>query len=207
LIPVYSLIVLTEPLSDDAWAQIGWGAHELLGSTRYTVVYLSRTAEGRLLFGGRGAPYRYGSPIRDDYDQHAPTHDVLRDLAREWFPVLRDFKFTHSWGGPVGMARDWHPTISYDEQAGVASARAYIGHGVSTANLAGRTLAELVTGEETERTSLPLVNHRSRNWEPEPFRWMGVRFMQTALARVDRLAEESGEPPAGRSLEEWLARH
>jgi glycine/D-amino acid oxidase-like deaminating enzyme len=207
LIPVYSLIVLTEPLSEDAWTKIGWGGHELLGSTRYTVVYLSRTADGRLLFGGRGAPYRYGSPIRDEYDQHAPTHDVLRDLAREWFPVLRDFKFTHSWGGPVGMARDWHPTISYDEPAGVASARAYIGHGVSTANLAGRTLAELVTGEETERTSLPLVNHRSRNWEPEPFRWMGVRFMQTALARVDRLAEESGKPPQGRSLEEWLARH
>ena len=121
--------------------------------------------------------------------------------------MLRDFKFTHSWGGPVGMARDWHPTISYDAASGVASARAYIGHGVSTANLAGRTLAELVTGQETERTSLPMVNHRSRNWEPEPFRWMGVRFMQTALARVDRLAEESGKPPAGRSLEEWLARH
>ena len=207
MIPLWSLIVLSEPLPDDAWAQIGWQAHELVGSPRYTVVYLSRTVDGRLLFGGRGAPYRFGSPIRPEYDRHDETHEMLRGLAREWFPVLRDFKFTHAWGGPVGMARDWHPTISFDQRTGLGSARAYVGHGVSTANLAGRTLAELIGGQETERTTLPLVNHRSRWWEPEPFRWIGVRFTQKALARVDRLAEESGKPPAGRSLEEWLARH
>ena len=209
MIPVWSLIVLTEPLPDAAWEEIGWQGHELIGSPRFTVVYLSRTSERRLLFGGRGAPYRFGSPIRDEYDRHAPTHEMLRDLAREWFPPLarHDVKFTHAWGGPLGMPRDWHPTISFDRVAGIASARGYIGHGVSTANLAGRTLAELITGRRTTRTSLPLVGHRSRSWEPEPFRWLGVRFVQAALGRVDRLAEESGKPPRGRSLEEWLARH
>ena len=105
------------------------------------------------------------------------------------------------------MARDWHPTISLDRRAGIASARGYVGHGVSTSNLAGRTLAELIAGDDTERTTLPLVNYRSRSWEPEPLRWLGVRFMQAALGRVDRLAEQSGRPPAGRSLEEWLGRH
>jgi glycine/D-amino acid oxidase-like deaminating enzyme len=209
LIPIWSLIVLTEPLPESVWAEIGWQHHELLGSPRYTVVYLSRTADGRLLFGGRGAPYRFGSPIRPEFDRHAPTHEMLRRLAREWFPTLgrHDVKFTHAWGGPVGMARDWHPTIALDRGSGVASARGYIGHGVSTANLAGRTLAELIIDQETERTALPLVGHRSRSWEPEPFRWIGVRFAQTALGRVDRLAEQSGKPPRGRSLEEWLARH
>ena len=209
LIPIWSLIVLTEPLPDDVWAEIGWAAHELIGSPRYTVVYLSRTSDGRLLFGGRGAPYRFGSPIRDEYDLHAPTHDMLRGLAREWFPALakHDVKFTHAWGGPLGMARDWHPTVAFDRASGIGTARGYIGHGVSTANLAGRTLAELVRGEETSRTTLPLVGHRSRNWEPEPFRWLGVRFAQAALGRVDRLAEKSGQAPRGRSLEEWLARH
>jgi glycine/D-amino acid oxidase-like deaminating enzyme len=207
LIPIWSLIVLTEPLPDEVWAEIGWRAHELIGSPRYTVVYLSRTNDGRLLFGGRGAPYRYGSPIREAYDRHDPTHEMLRSHARAWFPQLRDAQFTHAWGGPLGMARDWHPTISFDRRSGVASARGYVGHGVSTANLSGRTLAELITGQETIRTKLPLVNHRSRSWEPEPFRWIGVRFVQAALGRVDRLAEESGQPPRGRSLEEWLARH
>jgi glycine/D-amino acid oxidase-like deaminating enzyme len=207
LVPVWSLIVLTEPLPDAAWAQIGWQAHELIGSPRNTVVYMSRTVDGRLLFGGRGAPYRFGSPIRDEYDRHEPTHEMLRRLAREWFPALRDYGFSHAWGGPLGMPRDWHPTISFDPRSGVASARGYVGHGVSTANLAGRTLAELILGQATERTSLLLVNHRSPNWEPEPLRWLGIRFTQSRLERVDRIAERTRRPPRGRSLEEWLARH
>jgi glycine/D-amino acid oxidase-like deaminating enzyme len=207
LIPIWSLIVLSEPLPDEVWDHIGWYAHELLGSPRYTVVYLSRTSDGRILFGGRGAPYRFGSPIRDEYDRHDETHEALRGMAREWFPALRDVRFTHAWGGPIGMPRDWHPTISYDQRSGIATARGYVGHGVSTANLAGRTLAELITEQKTERTQLPLVGHRSRNWEPEPLRWIGVRYTQAALGRVDRIAEKTGQPPRGRSLEEWLARH
>ncbi len=207
LIPVWSLIVLSEPLSDDLWREIGWQAHELVGSPRYSVVYLSRTPDGRILFGGRGAPYRFGSPIRDVYDRHEPTHQMLRDMARDWFPQLRGVRFSHAWGGPLGMPRDWHPTISYDQRSGVATARGYVGHGVATANLAGRTLAELIRGQVTPRTELPLVGHRSRDWEPEPLRWLGVRYTQAALSRADRLAEKTGRPPRGRSLEEWLARH
>lgn len=207
LIPIWSLIVLSEPLPDDAWREIGWDRHELIGSPRYTVVYLSRTSDGRILFGGRGAPYRFGSPIRDEYDRHAPTHTRLRELACEWFPALREVGFGHAWGGPLGMPRDWHPTISFDERSGVASARGYVGHGVSTSNLAGRTLAELIAGRRSERTDLPLVGHRSPDWEPEPLRWLGVRYTQAGLGRIDRQAERTGRPPGGRSLAERLARH
>ncbi len=207
LIPVYSLIVLTEPLPEDVWAAIGWRASELLASYRLSVDYLSRTADGRILFGGRGAPYRFGSPIRDAYDRHGPTHEMLRDMARAWFPAIRDARFTHAWGGPLGMPRDWHPTISYDRSTGVASARGYIGHGVATTNLAGRTLADLVTGTESELVSLPLVGHHSPNWEPEPFRWLGIRYTQDAMLRLDRSAERTGTPPSGRSLAERIASH
>jgi glycine/D-amino acid oxidase-like deaminating enzyme len=207
LIPIWSLIVLSEPLPDDAWEDIGWQAHELVGSPRYTVVYLSRTTDGRILFGGRGAPYRFGSPIRDEYDHHEETHAMLRHLARTWFPRLRDVRFSHAWGGPLGMPRDWHPTVDFDERSGIATARGYVGHGVATANLAGRTLAELIGGQTTERTELPLAGHRSPSWEPEPFRWLGVRYTQAALARIDRVAERTGRAPRGRSLAEWLGRH
>ncbi|MFL5680416.1 MAG: NAD(P)/FAD-dependent oxidoreductase [Chloroflexota bacterium] len=207
LVPLYSLIVLTEPLSDDQWAEIGWAGHECVASMRLSVDYLSRTADGRILFGGRGAPYRFGSPIRDEYDRHDSTHDMLRGMVRSWFPVLRDVEFSHAWGGPLGMPRDWHPTFSLDRRSGIATARGYVGHGVATTNLAGRTLADLIGGRDSDVTALPFVGHRSPNWEPEPFRWIGVRFAQEALGRVDAKAARTGRPPSGRSLAERIARH
>ena len=126
---------------------------------------------------------------------------------REWFPVLRDVRFTHAWGGPLGMPRDWHPTLAFDPGSGIATARGYIGHGVSTTNLAGRTLTDLITGERSPLTELPLVDHRSPNWEIEPFRWIGVRYAQWALGRLDERTERTGKPPSGRSLAEWVSRH
>jgi glycine/D-amino acid oxidase-like deaminating enzyme len=207
LVPIYSLIVLSEPIDGAIWAEIGWSGREVVASARLTIDYLSRTEDGRILFGGRGAPYRLGSPIRDAYDRHPPTHAMLRDFVRAWFPVLRDVRFSHAWGGPLGMPRDWHPTISFDPRTGVASARGYVGHGVATANLAGRTLADLISGVRSPLTELPLVNHRSPDWEVEPFRWLGIRYTQGALARLDRRSEATGRPPTGRSLAERIARH
>src|SRR5690606_40916882 len=72
VIPIYSLIVLTEPLDEDQWGQIGWRGRECIGSSRYVIDYLSKTADGRILFGGRGAPYHFGSRIQDEYDRHGP---------------------------------------------------------------------------------------------------------------------------------------
>lgn len=207
LMPVWSLIVLTEPLTDAQWDEIGWANREVVDSTRMSVDYLSRTEDGRILFGGRGAPYRFGSPIRAAYDRHEPTHARLRAFVHEWFPALRGIGFTHAWGGPLGMPRDWHPTVAFDPATGIATARGYIGHGVSTANLAGRVLTDLITGTASPLTELPIVNHRSPNWEIEPFRWIGVRYAQWALARLDDRAARTGRPPSGRSLAERIAEH
>ncbi|MBI4169825.1 MAG: FAD-dependent oxidoreductase, partial [Acidobacteria bacterium] len=122
LLPIYSLIVLTEPLSEAHWEEIGWRGRECLASFRLTVDYLTRTADGRILFGGRGAPYHFGSGIADAFDRDAATHEVLRRMAREWFPCLEGVRFTHAWGGPLGIPRDWMPTSSFDRAAGLASA-------------------------------------------------------------------------------------
>ena len=132
---------------------------------------------------------------------------MLRGFVRTWFPILRDVRFTHSWGGAVGMPRDWHPTIALDRTTRVARAGGYTGQGVPMTNVAGRTLADLITGETSALTDLPFVNHRSPDWEPEPLRWLGVRFTQWSLGRVDRKAERTGRPPTGRSLGERIAGH
>ena len=207
LIPVYSLIVLSEPLSEAQWAAIGWQARQCVASYRLSIDYLARTEDGRILFGGRGAPYHFGSVIKPRFDRHAPTHGLLQDMMRAWFPVLRDIRFTHAWGGPLGMPRDWMPAITHDRASGVASARGYIGHGVAATNIAGRALADLITERPSPLTELPLVGHHSRDWEPEPLRWLGVRYSQQAFAGIDARADRTGRPARGPSLARWLARH
>lgn len=207
LLPVYSLIVLTEPLSDSQWSEIGWAGRECIASFRLMIDYLNHTADGRILFGGRGAPYRFGSAIADTYDRDEETHEILRNLARTWFPTLRNTRFTHAWGGPLGMPRDWMPEISHDRARGLATACGYTGHGVALANLSGRTLSDLILERQTDLTALPLVGHRSPSWEPEPFRWIGVRYVQDALQRLDAKAERTGRPPSGRSIAERLSPH
>lgn len=207
VLPIYSLIVLTEPIPDAAWREIGWAGRECVSSYRLTIDYLARTADGRILFGGRGAPYRFGSRVDPAFDHHPPTHAGLREMATRWFPAIRDVRFSHAWGGPLGVPRDWMPTIAHDRRTGTASARGYTGHGVSTANLAGRTLADLILERPSPLASLPLVGHRSPDWEIEPFRWLGVRFVQRELARLDAKMERTGRGPTGRSLAELITRH
>jgi glycine/D-amino acid oxidase-like deaminating enzyme len=211
-LPVYSLIVLTEPISDAQWAEIGWRGNECIASARYTIDYLSRTTDGRILFGGRGAPYHYASRIDDRFDRHGPTHQALKEMVVKWFPMLEGVKFSHEWGGPIAVARDWMPTISYSAAQGLATARSYIGQGVATTNLAGRILADMIVGDmivgiESPISKLAIVGHHSPNWEIEPLRWLGVRYVQNGLQRIDKRAERTARPPTGRTLAERLAGH
>ena len=207
VLPVYSLITLTEPLSSSDWQEIGWEAREGLSSATNMVKYLTHTSDGRVLFGGRGAPYHFGSSIKDEYDHHEPTLRMLQDDVRAWFPMLKDVRFTHSWGGPLGWPRDYIPTVSYDPTDGLAAAYGYTGTGVGPTNLFGRILADLITRTDSEISRLPFINRRGRKWEPEPFRFLGVRYVQRGFETLDRKAEESGVAPNGKSLVERLTRH
>jgi glycine/D-amino acid oxidase-like deaminating enzyme len=207
VLPLYSLIVMTEPLDADHLTAIGWDGSECLSSHRYTVDYLSRTEDGRVLFGGRGAPYHYGSSVAPAHDRHGRTHDELRRQLRSWFPALHDVRVEHTWGGPLGMPRDWLPAFRFDPASGIGAAYGYTGQGVATTNLAGRVLADLVVDGHTPYAQLPMVGHRPRRWEPEPLRWLGARYLQTALARLDTRAAATGRAPTGRTLAERLFRH
>jgi glycine/D-amino acid oxidase-like deaminating enzyme len=207
VLPVYSLITLTEPLTDAQWSEIGWQNRESLASFNYTVDYLTRTADGRILFGSRGAPYRLGSKITDEQDRHAETHARIQKKTEEWFPMLQGTKFTHAWGGPVGMPRDWMPMTEFDPATKIATARGYTGQGVSTTNLTGRILAELISGKRTALSSLPLAQRRSPLWEREPLRWLAVRYMQDAFYRIDEAGKNGRRKPKDAFFAEFLGRH
>jgi glycine/D-amino acid oxidase-like deaminating enzyme len=207
LLPVYSLISLTEPLTDVRWSQIGWQGGESVSSTRNTVVYLTKTPDGRILFGSRGAPYVFGSKITDQQDTHDATVKMIQRSLLEWFPALSGIRFTHAWGGPVGMPRDWMPAVRFDSGSRIGSIMGYTGQGVSTSNLAGRLLAGLIAEQRTGLEMLPLAQRRSPAWEMEPLRWLVVRYMQGAFLRIDEAAETGRARPVDASLAEFLGRH
>jgi glycine/D-amino acid oxidase-like deaminating enzyme len=192
LAPVYSLIVATEPLPESTWEEIGLAERETFSDFRHLIIYGQRSADGRLVFGGRGAPYHFASRISPGYDRNEQVFSALRAAMIELFPVLRDVRITHRWGGPLGIARDWHASVGL--QDGLAWAGGYVGDGVSTTNLAGRTLTDLITGRASELVGLPWVGHRSRNWEPEPLRWLGANAGLQAMTWADHAEQRHGRP-------------
>jgi glycine/D-amino acid oxidase-like deaminating enzyme len=207
LLPMYSLISLTEPLTPSQWAEVGWQNHESLASNRFTVDYLTRTSDDRILFGSRGAPYKFGSRISDEQDVHEPTHARVHQAVVEWFPTLIGIQFTHNWGGPVGVPRDWMPTVQFDPDSRLGLICGYTGQGVSTSNLAGRLLASLVAPDGSALEKLPFARHRSPNWEMEPLRWLVVTYMQKAFQRIDDALEAGKASPVDAKIAETLGKH
>jgi glycine/D-amino acid oxidase-like deaminating enzyme len=192
--PVYSLMVATAPLSDAQWSRIGLAEREVFSDHRHVIIYGQRTVDDRLAFGGRGAPYHFGSRIEPEFDHDATVFADLRATLTELLPQLGDVEFTHAWGGPLGIARDWHPSVGHDPATGLGWAGGYVGDGVAATNLAGRTLADLVTGRDSPITQLPWVGHRSRRWEPEPARWVGVNAGLRLAHAADREEARTGRP-------------
>lgn len=174
LAPLYSLVLATEPLSAELRATAGLHHRVAFNDLRHLGVYAQLTADGRLVFGGRGAPYHYGSRLSATFDTDSRIHARILRAVRNFFPALSEVAITHRWGGPLGVPRDWHPSVGFDSARGRAWAGPYVGDGVAASNLAGRALRNLVLGRDDPVNELPLVNHRSPGWEREPWRWLGV---------------------------------
>jgi len=192
LIPVYSLMIATEPLPDAFWDDAGLADRQTFADHRHLVIYGQRTEDGRMAFGGRGAPYHFGSAIRPEYDRDPGVHEALRRTLVELFPALADARITHAWGGPLGISRDWFSSVGMDRATNMAWAGGYVGDGLSTTNLAGRTLSDLIRGESSDLTALPWVNHRSPRWEPEPLRYVGINAGLRLAGTADRAEDRKG---------------
>lgn len=192
-LPLNSAQIVTEPLPPEVWARIGWDGHEILGDFDHTYCYCQRTREGRITVGARGVPYRWGSRLDRDGAPDAETIRRLTAILHRHFPAARQARIDHAWCGVLGVPRDWCATVGLGAD-GIGWAGGYVGTGVSTANLAGRTLADLALGRETALTALPWVNRRVRPWEPEPLRWLGVRAMYRLFSAADSAEARGGRP-------------
>jgi len=185
MVPVYSLMIGTEPLDASFWDGAGLATRATFADGRHMIIYGQRTADGRFAFGGRGAPYHFGSKMRPQYDRHDRVFARLTATLCSLFPGLSPDAVTHRWGGAVAIPRDWYSAVGLDRASGLGWAGGYVGDGVSTTNLAGRTLADLVLGLESDLTGLPWVGHRSPRWEPEPLRWLGINAGRALMASMD----------------------
>ncbi|WP_027165136.1 FAD-binding oxidoreductase [Mesorhizobium sp. WSM3224] len=178
--------IVTEPLSEEIWRKIGWEGHELLGNAAHAYCYAQRTREGRITMGGRGVPYRYGSRTDVNGQTQQATIDQLHSILTTLLPQTTACRIDHAWCGVLGVPRDWCTTVGLDPTTRIGWAGGYVGLGVSSSNLSGRTLTDLVLGQDTELTRLPWVNRKVRPWEPEPLRWLGVHSMY----RLYRIADQ-----------------
>ncbi|MFD1543707.1 NAD(P)/FAD-dependent oxidoreductase [Nonomuraea guangzhouensis] len=191
-LPMNSSMIVTEPLPAEVWKHIGWSGSELLGDEAHAYIYAQRTADDRIAIGGRGVPYRYGSRTDDRGATQAQTVALLWRMLVKLFPAAADSHVQHSWCGVLGVPRDWCSTVHLDHSTGLGWAGGYVGSGVTTTNLAGRTLRDLVLRRDTELTALPWVGRQVRQWEPEPLRWTGVQLIYALFRSADRHENDRG---------------
>lgn len=184
-LPMNSSMIATEPIPEALWSDIGWDGRETVGDTAHGFFYAQRTVDDRIAIGGRSVPYRYGS--RTDVDGRVPEKTIrhLSEVLHSVLPQVEDVPIAHGWCGVLAVPRDWEASVVLDEATGLGAAGGYVGHGVTATNLAGRTLADLVLKRQTPITELPWVGHQSKNWEPEPLRWLGVRGLYVAYKAAD----------------------
>jgi glycine/D-amino acid oxidase-like deaminating enzyme len=190
LLPLYSMVIATEPMSNDRWQEIGLANRETFDDGRRVVIYGQRTLDNRLVFGGR-AGYYFGSKRKSVIDSDDVAVRIVERQARELVPALAGVEITHGWGGLMGVPRHWRPCVSYDEKSRTGWAGGYTGEGVGASNLAGRMMSDLALGEKSDLTTLSWVNDVPRRWEPEPVRWLGVKAIEFFGDRADR-AEARG---------------
>ena len=207
---VQSLLVATEPLSEELWADIGLEKGQAFSENSRQVTYGQRSLDNRLVFGARGG-YRFGGRLRTDFNLTEEERGLRRYLFSALFPQLADVRITHAWGGNLGMARRFRPHMLRDPLNRVALAGGYGGEGVGATNLAGRTLADLILGRESSLLEQPWVQRDSRidqlpRWEPEPLRWLGYNAIIRSFVQEDKVLADPHSASWRRRWVQWYAR-
>jgi len=205
VLPVQSLIIATEPLSDAQWDEIGLHNRPAFSDGGRLTTYGQRSQDGRLLFGARGG-YMFGGKVRHEFSLEDPAFELRQKLMVDLFPSLEAAKVTHGWGGTLGMARGFCPFAVFDPASGIASAGGFSGEGVGASNLFGRTLADMILQKDSQLTNMPWVftpaTHKQalKKWEPEPLRFITYKTILKCFGWEDDLYNNSHAAPWRKKL-------
>ena len=194
LAPLYSYMIATSPLTENQLQTLGWKNRETYHDARNMIIYCQLTADKRIAFGGRGAPYHFASRVKPSYDTHPLIHEKICNSMRKIFEKIGDLEITHKWGGPLGVPRNWNPSVNFDARNGLGSLGGYVGDGVAASNLAARTMAHLIAEDNHELTQLCWANNQSRKWEVEPLRYFGINGLLKISESIDAYESKTNSP-------------
>ncbi|GAA2805793.1 FAD-dependent oxidoreductase [Kitasatospora sp. CM 4170] len=186
VVPVYDYALMTEPLSDEQLAAIGWKGRQGLGDSANKFHYFRLSADNRILWGGYDAVYHYGGHVRHEYDQRPETFRTLAHNFFRCFPQLEGLRFTHAWGGAIDTCSRFSAFFDTAYRGKVAYAAGYTGLGVGATRFGAEVMLDLLAGARTERTSLEMVRSKPLPFPPEPVRWAGIEITTRSLERADR---------------------
>ncbi len=184
-VPVYDYALMTEPLTTEQRAAIGWLGREGISDTANQFHYYRTTRDGRILWGGYDAIYHYGSAMRPDLEQRPATFELLADQFFATFPQLEGLNFTHAWGGVIDTCTRFTAFYGTAMRGRVGYALGFTGLGVGATRFAGDVVLDLLGGLETERTALQMVREKPLPFPPEPIRYLGIEATRRSLAAAD----------------------
>ena len=192
VVPVYDHVVMTEPLSAEQWAAVGWSNRRGLADTTNQFHYSRPTADGRILWGGYDAVYHFASRVDPRLEQRSATHELLAAQLLATFPQLEGIRFSHRWGGPIGTTSRFTLAAGTTHDRRVAWVAGYTGLGVGASRFGARVGLDLLGDGRSPLLDLPLVARSPLPWPPEPIRWIGINLTRRALARADRRGGRRG---------------
>ncbi|CAB4903147.1 unannotated protein [freshwater metagenome] len=186
VVPVYDYVLMTEPLTAEGRAAIGWAGRQGMGDDQNRFHYFRLTADDRILWGGYDAVYRFGGPVGAEFDE---SDEVFARLSQQFstaFPALDGIRFTHRWGGAIDTCSRFSVFFGTAHHGRVAYAAGYTGLGVAATRFGGRVALDLVDGRDTEATRLRYVREKPTPFPPEPLRSVGIAITQNRMAAEDR---------------------
>jgi glycine/D-amino acid oxidase-like deaminating enzyme len=184
-VPVYDYALMTEPLTPEQRAAIGWEGREGIGDSGNQFHYFRTTRDGRILWGGYDAIYHYASGIEAAYDERPETFEVLAAHFFSTFPQLSGLHFSHAWGGVIDTCTRFAAFYGTAMDGRVGYALGFTGLGVGATRFAGDVVLDLLAGSDTPRTRLEMVRKKPVPFPPEPLRWVGIEATRRSLARAD----------------------
>ena len=185
IVPVYDYVLMSEPLTPAQMDAIGWQRRQGIGDTANQFHYYRLTRDNRILWGGYDAVYYNGGRIKPERDQRPETAAKLATHFFDTFPQLEDLRFTHTWGGVIDTCARFCAFFGTAYKGRLSYAMGYTGLGVGATRFGAEVMLDLLSGQQTELTSLAMVKSRPIPFPPEPMRSAVIQLTRWSIAQAD----------------------